>query len=82
MIRVRARGHIGTALGKAEFVINRDEMKVKEVLKVIISSSKLKLSPPAVLIAVNGVEISALDQEDTVVKSGDEIVLIPVSHGG
>ncbi|MCP8310340.1 MAG: MoaD/ThiS family protein, partial [Candidatus Methylarchaceae archaeon HK01M] len=61
---------------------NRDEMKVKEVLKVIISSSKLKLSPPAVLIAVNGVEISALDQEDTVVKSGDEIVLIPVSHGG
>ncbi|MCP8304015.1 MAG: MoaD/ThiS family protein [archaeon] len=82
MIRVRAHGHIGTALGKAEFEIYRDEMKVKEVLEVITSSSKLKISPPAVLIAVNGVEISALDQEDTVVKSGDEIVLIPVSHGG
>jgi len=37
---------------------------------------------PALLILINGKEISALDKADTRVKSGDEVVLISVSHGG
>jgi len=78
MIKVRAYGCIRTALGKAEFEIYKDEIKVKEILNVLTSSPKFKL---LMLIMVNGVEISALDQEDTVVKSDDEIILIPI-HGG
>jgi len=82
MIKVRAYGHIRSSLGKDEFEINRDEMEVKEILNTIRFSLKLELSLPALLIIVNGVEISALEKENTVVKSSDEIVLIPVSHGG
>lgn len=37
---------------------------------------------PALLILVNGKEISALERAETRVKDGDEIVLISVSHGG
>jgi molybdopterin converting factor small subunit len=37
---------------------------------------------PALLVLVNGKEISALDKADTRVRDGDEIVLISVSHGG
>jgi molybdopterin converting factor small subunit len=37
---------------------------------------------PALLILVNGKEISALDGAKTLVKDGDEVVLISVSHGG
>jgi molybdopterin converting factor small subunit len=37
---------------------------------------------PALLILVNGKEISALDSAQTRVKDGDEVVLISVSHGG
>ena len=37
---------------------------------------------PALLVLVNGKEISALDKTDTQVRDGDEIVLISVSHGG
>ena len=37
---------------------------------------------PALLILVNGKEISALGEAETRVKDGDEIVLISVSHGG
>ena len=37
---------------------------------------------PALLILVNGKEISALDKADTRVSDGDKIVLISVSHGG
>jgi molybdopterin converting factor small subunit len=37
---------------------------------------------PALLVLVNGKEISALDSSETRVRDGDEIVLISVSHGG
>jgi molybdopterin converting factor small subunit len=37
---------------------------------------------PALLVLVNGKEISALDKANTRVRDGDEIVLISVSHGG
>ena len=43
MIKVKAYGHIGKALGKEELEI---------------------------------------DKEDTIVKSGDKVVLIPITHGG
>ncbi|MCP8323801.1 MAG: MoaD/ThiS family protein [Candidatus Methylarchaceae archaeon HK02M2] len=81
MIKVKAHGSLITALGKAEFEINEDGIKVKKILDIITSSSGYKPSPLLMLILVNGIEISALDQEDTVVKSGDKVVLIPI-HGG
>lgn len=34
------------------------------------------------LILLNGIEISALDGLETKLKDGDELVLIPVVHGG
>ena len=34
------------------------------------------------LVLLNGREIGVLDNLDTVVEDGDELVLIPVSHGG
>jgi len=37
---------------------------------------------PNALIFLTGREISVLDGLETMVKDGDEIVLIPVSHGG
>ena len=37
---------------------------------------------PALLILVNGKEVSALAGSETQVEKGDEVVLISVSHGG
>jgi molybdopterin synthase sulfur carrier subunit len=37
---------------------------------------------PNALILVNGQEISVLKGLDTEIEDGDEIVLVPVSHGG
>lgn len=65
---------------------------VKQVLeKLAETSTKARVSVletesnqvhPALLVLVNGKEISALNKTDTLVKDGDEIVLISVSHGG
>jgi molybdopterin converting factor small subunit len=34
------------------------------------------------LVLVNGKEISVLDRLETLIKDGDEVVFIPVVHGG
>jgi molybdopterin synthase sulfur carrier subunit len=43
---------------------------------------ELKDPRPNALILVNGKEISVLKGLETEVEDGDEIVLVPVSHGG
>lgn len=37
---------------------------------------------PNMLALVNGKEISVLDRFETIIKDGDEIVFVPVVHGG
>ncbi|MEM0057139.1 MAG: MoaD/ThiS family protein [Candidatus Geothermarchaeota archaeon] len=34
------------------------------------------------LIIINGIEVSALDDEKTVIKGGDEVTIINFTHGG
>lgn len=45
-------------------------------------SDEPPLSRANTLVAVNGVEVSALNGEDTNLSDGDVVMLIPVSHGG
>ncbi len=51
-------------------------------LKRALVDPELEDPRPNALILVNGKEISVLQGLDTEVKDGDEIVLVPVSHGG
>jgi len=50
--------------------------------KRILIDPELEGPQPNALILVNGKEISVLQGLKTEVSDGDEIVLIPVSHGG
>ena len=70
----------------------KKKVSVGEAIKRIIKEQpKLKrvlidpeLDDPKInsLILVNGKEISVLEGVDTELKDGDELVLIPVVHGG
>jgi molybdopterin synthase sulfur carrier subunit len=57
---------------------------IKEVpeLKRSLIDQQLEDSRPNALMLVNGREINVLDGLDTRLKDGDEIVLVPVVHGG
>ena len=81
MIKIKALGNIKSLLGKSNLVIDKEEMKIKELLKIIAQSQK-SITLNNLLILVNGVEISVLDGENSVIKSGDEVILIPALHGG
>ena len=50
--------------------------------KRVLIDPELEDPRPNALILVNGKEISVLQGLETEVNDGDEIVLVPVSHGG
>jgi MoaD family protein len=60
----------------------------KELVRKLPKLEKVLIDPelddprPNALILVNGKEISVLKGLETILKEGDEILLIPVIHGG
>lgn len=69
-----------------------DTVPLREVIKKIVKKVpnlkralvdlELEDPRPNALILVNGKEISVLNGLETLLKYGDEVVLIPVIHGG
>jgi molybdopterin synthase sulfur carrier subunit len=56
---------------------------IKEIVEEIPELAQVLTNPkPNMLILVNGKEISVLNGLETVVKAGDELVFVPVMHGG
>jgi MoaD family protein len=79
--------------GKTQFTINyQDGISIKELvlkisqefpeLKNTFSDRELNDSRSNSLILVNGREISVLAGYETKLSEGDEIVFVPVVHGG
>jgi MoaD family protein len=86
-------GSFRSILGKSKVVINsKGKIPLRKAInKIVEEMPKLKkvlIDPeledprPNTLILVNGKEISALDGLDTILKDDDEVVFIPVIHGG
>jgi MoaD family protein len=65
---------------------------IRDVVKMIVEELP-KLEPALIdpesenpktnlLVIVNGREISVLDRFETMIKDGDEVVFVPIVHGG
>lgn len=92
-VTVRFIGAFRTISGKSKLTIEyRDIPNIKKaVQKIVEELPKLKGAlidadlqdlGPNTLILLNGREISILNGLKTTLKNGDEIVFVPVSHGG
>lgn len=94
-MKVKARfvGSLRTLSG--EELLNLELQKSLSLAEVIktIAKEKPKLRPSfvvsqpeklmtAMLILVNGKEVSVLDGLETTITDGDELVFVPVLHGG
>lgn len=93
VVTVKFVGALRGISGKGRFTIKiKNETSLKELVKKIVKQHpKLKsilIDPeledprPNALILVNGKEISVLKGLETVVRDGDEVVFVPVIHGG
>ncbi len=93
MIITRFLGALRHVAGAGEITLNvKGAISVKEMLKEIarelpalkhsLNDQKPEELKSNALILVNGREISVLDGLETKLKDGDELVLVPVVHGG
>jgi len=93
-VTVKLIGFLRTFAGKKEVAVKiKASTAVEVLLKQLVTQLGAEfgrglLDPehndprPRALILVNGREISALQGLRTMVKPGDSIVIVPVSHGG
>ena len=87
MIKVKVLGPIKDIIGKNEFNIETSPKKLKDIIQELSSltkqsSEKISYDEGNLLIMINGVESSILGNEESIINDGDELVLIPVIHGG
>jgi molybdopterin synthase sulfur carrier subunit len=71
-------GEEGTSIRALMNEITKEDPELKQSL----IDQQLEDPRPNALILVNGREISVLNGLDTSLKDGDEVVLVPVVHGG
>ena len=91
-ITVKFLGALRHISGTNELALNIKDASIKELMNEIVREMPA-LKPSLIhqqledlrsnaLILVNGKEISVLNGLETNLKDGDEIVLVPVVHGG
>jgi molybdopterin synthase sulfur carrier subunit len=93
IVTVRFVGSLRSASGREKLAIEiREGVSLREfVNKIVGKKRRLKralIDPeledprPNALILVNGREISVLNGLETRLRNGDEVVFVPVTHGG
>jgi molybdopterin synthase sulfur carrier subunit len=92
-VTVRFVGSLRAASGKSMIRIDAGQKAplreatrkiIKEIpqLKPVLTDKESGNLRTNVLVLVNGKEIGVLKGLDTMLKDGDEVVFVPVSHGG
>jgi molybdopterin converting factor small subunit len=84
LITINIFGGAKKIVGTSSLVFNRSIASISEILEFLQKNaveSKI-LDVNNILIAVNGIESSALSGNDTIAKTGDVITIVSVVHGG
>ena len=85
MIKVKALGSLIIILGFSYFKLDKRSITLPDLLKIIFKMSANKIDHSKilsnVLICINGIVLSK-DINKIIIKAGDEITLLPISHGG
>lgn len=83
LIRIKALGGLPALIGRRELALDRESMRVKDLFDLIAADRQAALLDSSnTLVLVDGVEISALEGEETMIRAGSVVLLIPVAHGG
>jgi tRNA threonylcarbamoyladenosine modification (KEOPS) complex Cgi121 subunit/molybdopterin converting factor small subunit len=85
MITVKLLGGARKSFSSDKLEIQNDSMTISSLLdylKESIPQNLPHLDPTNILVAVNGVDSSALQGKETLLKNGDVVSIIPLVHGG
>jgi MoaD family protein len=92
-VKIKFTGSFRALSGKREIELRvKESSPLKEIIRSIVKripglthvliDSNCESPKTNMLVLVNGKEISVLHRFETLVKDGDEIVFVPVVHGG
>ena len=85
MNHVKLFGNISKINNKDNITVDFKNLNICEMLdklSEILNLEKSFLNNENLLIAINNVEISALNEKKTIIETGDLISIISISHGG
>lgn len=86
MIRVKSVGHIRTSLRAETIALEEKEISaidlIEKLREIAGSDRSVGFTRFNTLIVVNGEEAFTAAAEDRKLKDGDEVLLLPFSHGG
>ena len=84
MIDIRLLGGIKKAVGRSTLVLDKQIASISEILtflKANVQDSK-NFDPDNILVTINGTESSMLSQDENIVKTGDNVTIVTIVHGG
>ena len=85
MIHVKLVGGAKKSFLTDNISIDNSDISIKELLDLLLDikpDTAPKLDINNILIAVNGIDSSALNGESTIIKKNDHVSIIPLIHGG
>lgn len=85
MIIVKLVGGAKKSFSTEKLELEKSDITITELLNTLLErkpTDSPELDTENILIAVNGVDSSALDGKSTVIKNDDVVSIIPVIHGG
>ena len=86
MIKVKCVGHIRTSIGRETVEIEGDGLRTTELIERLReigrSDPNIGFTKYNTLVIVNGSSAFTGSADDRVLHDGDEVLLLPFSHGG
>jgi molybdopterin converting factor small subunit len=84
MVVVRLLGGARKAIGRDYVTFEAEQTSVSELVSFLqnVSAEPRLIQRDNLLIAINGIESSALQGTDTIIKNNDSVTIVTVVHGG
>jgi len=69
---------------KEEFFLENDKVNVKDIFKVLNEKYQIEFEKvvPKGIVMVNNRSINQLEKENTILKDGDTVIIMPMISGG
>ena len=86
MLKVKFLGPLKSLIGSESIELTKKEVRLEDLMEAINEvspqSEKEGLDPSGIIFIVNGSALEMQEDKSRLLRDGDEIILLPVAHGG
>jgi molybdopterin converting factor small subunit len=83
LIDIKLLGGIKNAVGRSTLVLDKHVASISEILTFLKANVRdSSFDADNILVTINGAESSMLSQDENIVKTGDNVTIVTIVHGG